>query len=69
MIQTQCYRCIHEKICNYHDTYSNAVEIVSNVSYQEKSGSRELIIHSNICFVAECPYFDEIETKGCCDDR
>lgn len=57
MVRTQCYVCIHEKICNFTDEYQRAINELGNTSYESKGGKRVLIYDSPIEFVAECPHF------------
>ena len=58
MVQSQCFHCIHEEVCNYHSEYKRAIEAVGNVSYNKNNGEgAEVVIKSPIIFKAICPHF------------
>ena len=59
MVRGQCYVCIHEKICNFHDEYQRAIDSLGNTSYEAKGGKKVLVYDSPIDFLAGCPHFIE----------
>lgn len=57
MIISRCYKCCHEKICNYKQRFTNAVEEVFNTSYPTGNGKVELLKDSAIVVELKCPHF------------
>lgn len=57
MILSKCYNCCHEKICNYKQKFSNAVEEVYNTSFLVGNGKVELLKDSAIIVELKCPHY------------